>query len=110
MASIRITGSNIATQQLVMDDNGLSGVKRGEQVTWIIAPNSGVYEIVHITAYPNSTDIFNPDPSPAGSSSNWQGTVSQTIPIGSQETYYINWRAIPGGPIYFFDPRIIVNP
>ena len=107
---ITITGSNPATGSLTLSDNGNTNVDPGDTVTWLIGQNSGVATINAVSDYPNSTDVFNPDPAPVGNSTNWQGTVNPGIAPGSEETYFIQWTASNGGGPYTYDPKIQVNP
>jgi hypothetical protein len=109
---ITIVGSNTSTGALTLSDQGKTNVDPGDTVTWLIGQNSGVQSVTAVTDYPNSTDVFNPDPAKMGSgnSANWQGTVNPNIAKGSEETYYIQWTAENGGGSFTYDPKIQVNP
>lgn len=108
---INITGSNTSTGALTLSDNGNTNVDPGDTVQWLIGNNSGVGSIDAITDYPNSTDVFNPDPAPIGNgNANWQGTVNPNIARGAEETYSIQWTPAGGGGPYTYDPKIQVNP
>ncbi len=109
MASITITGSNTTTGVLTLSDNGVTNASRGELITWVVLPSSGVDSITAIKNYETSINVFNPDPAPlGGGSKNWQGTVSPTIDVPSTETYYIDWKDTSGNS-HQYDPQIKVN-
>lgn len=111
MPSITITGSDPITGNLTMSDNGTTNANRGQIVTWVIGPNSGVSAITAINNYTNSIDVFNPDPHSLNINnpkSNWQGTISSNITPPALETYYINWTDESNGT-HTFDPTIRVN-
>ena len=109
MPQIRITGSNAATKQLTLSDNGFTTTSRGSIVTWVIAPNAGdIVSISKIHQYDNSVDVFSPDPHQVGQSKNWQGTINSAIAVPAEEKYYINWID-SSGIMHQFDPRIRVN-
>lgn len=117
MASTTITGSDPATGNLTMSDNGNTNCKRGEVVTWVILPTSGVDQITAITPKPNNINVFADGPAKqSGASKNWQGTVkdaaSLPIPPGGGvvvEEYDIGWTDSAGNA-YVFDPKIQINP
>jgi hypothetical protein len=111
MPSITITGSDASTGTLTLSDNGSTDANRGQIVTWVVNPNSGVSAITAINNYEDSIDVFNPDPAAlGGNSKNWQGTVnpSLVVPPTKIETYYINWTDASGGT-HTYDPMIRVN-
>lgn len=114
---ITITKGDPATGILTLSDQGVTNVTQGDQVTWVIAPGSGVGSISGIVEKPNSADVFNPDPGPVSGTSNWQGTVNPAVPVGTEEAYTINW--ITGGTGWLgkdgagqaksYDPIIRIN-
>lgn len=109
MPSITITGSDTSNGTLTLSDNGTTSANRGQIVTWIIGPNSGVQSIDAINNDSNSTDVFNPDPAPVGgNSTNWQGTVNPNLAIPAEEDYTITWTD-PSGVQHSYDPKIQVN-
>ena len=110
MAAITITGSSIQTGELTMSDHGNSKVKKGEKVTWIIGPHSGVKSIEKIMHCDNSMNVFFKDPGRVGNgrASNWQGIVSKEVADGSVEEYYIDWKDTEG-KLHKYDPKITVN-
>lgn len=112
MPSITITGSDASTGTLTLSDHGTTDANRGQQVTWIIGPNSGVSSITSITHDANSSEVFSPLPAKLGNSNNWQGTVNQAlqVPPTITENYSIYWNdenTPPGNHRY--DPQIRVN-
>jgi len=108
MASITITASNSATGDLTLSDNGDTTANRGTTVTWVIGPNSGVSSITAISNKSTSVDVFSPDPSQVGNSSNWQGTVNPNLAVPSEEDYNIYWDD-SSGTNHCYDPKIRVN-
>jgi len=111
MPSITITGSDPATGNLTLSDNGITNANRTQVVTWIIGPASGVSSITSITNKATSNDVFNPDPAKLpGASTNWQGTVNppQTTTLPTTESYTICWNDSSGNN-HCYDPQIRVN-
>ncbi|MDP3313320.1 hypothetical protein [Lutibacter sp.] len=94
------------------DTNGISG----DQITWVIAPNSGVASITKIHEKDDSNNVFIGEPSlqPDGS---WMGTLIN-VEVVTIEKYYINWTTAGGGWLgqdgkglpMTYDPKITVNP
>ncbi len=115
---ITITGSNPATGALTLSDQGTTNAHQGDQVTWVIGPNSGVASIDNIVEKPGSADVFSPDPVKLpGGSTNWQGTVNPNVPIDTVERYSIVWTVANsgwlnngGGAQKTFDPIIQIKP
>ncbi len=114
---ITITGSNPTTGALTLSDSGTTNAHQGDQVTWVIGPGSGVAAITGIVEKPNSSDVFSPDPAQLPNSTSWEGTINQTIPIGTEEAYSINWTVANsgwlnngGGAAKTFDPIIRIQP
>jgi len=115
--TITILKGDPATGILTMSDQGVTNVLQGDQVTWVIAPGSGVGSISGIVEKPMSFDLFNPDPAQLPNSSSWQGTINPNIGNGEEETYSINW--ITGGTGWLgkdgagqaksYDPTIRIN-
>lgn len=108
MAAIRITDSDSSNGNLTLSDNGNTDASRGEIITWIIGPHSGVKSITAITVKTGSANVFDPDPAKLGGSENWQGTVKKVLDIPSYEDYNIYWDDSTGTN-HCFDPRISVN-
>ncbi|MFC4722190.1 hypothetical protein ACFO5O_07650 [Geojedonia litorea] len=109
MPAITITASNSSTGTLTLSDNGSTVANRGQIVTWIIGPNSGVSSITAINHDTNSSDVFDPDPAPVGGNSrNWQGTINPNLAVPAFEDYYIQWTDSSGNS-HTYDPRISVN-
>jgi hypothetical protein len=105
---ITIQGINPSDGSLILSDNGSTDVDPGDSVTWNIGPNSGVASIDGIVD--NSTiDIFSSDPTLEPNSTSWQGTVSLTIPRGTEETYTINFTPEGETESRSYDPIIKVN-
>ena len=91
MPTIQITGSNTADGTLTLSDAGNTTTSRGSTVTWQIMPNSGVSAITAIYNDAGSTDVFSPDPSQVGGSSNWSGRVNPNLTVPATEDYTIDW-------------------
>ena len=110
MPVIKITGSNTSTGTLTLDDAGNTTTTRGSIVTWQIMPNSGVSAITNIynDDSPGSVDVFDPDPSQVGGSTNWSGTINPNLSVPAYENYSIDWTDELGGT-HTYDPRISVN-
>ena len=109
MPQITITGSNSATCDLTLSDNGSTTTSRGSIVTWVIGPNAGpITAITEINNYSTSVDVFSTDPHQIGQSKNWQGTISSSITVPAEETYYIKWTDA-SGKICTYDPRLRIN-
>lgn len=108
MASITITGSNPSNGELILSDHGNTEAKRGEVVTWVISPKSGVNSITGIKIKDNSTNIFEKEPSQAGNSRNWKGVINNTLQIPATGAYSIFWSD-ESGENHEFDPLIQVN-
>ncbi|HEX5652172.1 MAG TPA: hypothetical protein VFX58_03805 [Chitinophagaceae bacterium] len=107
---ITITGINPADNSLILSDNGTTVANPGDTVTWLIGQNSGVASITGITDNSTPTDVFNPDPAPVASSSNWQGTINPGINAATEEYYTINYTKTSTEGSFKFDPKIQVNP
>ncbi len=115
---ITITKGDPATGILTMTNGPTTNAIQGDQVTWVIAPGSGVAAITGIIEKPMSFDLFNPDPKLLPNSTSWQGTINPLIGNGEEETYTINWTTAGtgwlgkdgGGLPKSFDPTIRINP
>ena len=108
MPSITITASNTSTGGLTLSDHGVTIAMRTQRVTWIIGPQSGVMAITGITVKDSSTNVYDPQPHQLGNSSNWQGTISPSIPVPAEELYNIIWTDSSGSE-HQFDPKIQVK-
>jgi len=108
MAVISITGSDASTGKLILSDHGNTITSRSQKVKWIIEPNSGVKAITGITVKDGSTNVFDPEPQQLGNSSNWQGKISPTIPVPSEELYNIIWIDENDNE-HTYDPKIQVK-
>ena len=108
MIVIQILGSDPSTGNLTMSDNGHSDVSRGDQVTWIVHPNSGVNSLTGITVKTGSTNVFGTGPCPIGNSSNWRGKILDTLIIPIDEDYNIYWDDTTGTN-HCYDPKLTVN-
>ncbi|RIA09691.1 hypothetical protein OE09_1537 [Flavobacteriaceae bacterium MAR_2010_72] len=108
MPTVTITGGNTSTGQLTISPSATLQASRGSIVNWIVTA-SGI-TITNIHKYDSSIDIFSTDPHAVGggNSNNWQGTISSSATVGSEETYYIDWTDASGGT-HRFDPTIRVN-
>jgi len=94
---ITITGCNVAKKTLELSDKGTTNADPGDQVTWVIAPGSGVAAITAIIDYKTTPDVFSPDPKLVSGTTNWEGTIKSDIPFGTEEDYSITWTAVGGG-------------
>jgi hypothetical protein len=111
-AQITILASDPATGILTMSDHGNSKANRGDVITWVVGPKSGVSSILAIDKkdVAGNNNIFSKGPAQLGSSSNWQGTINPNLPAGiTQEIYFIKW-ADNSGASHTYDPVIQVNP
>ena len=107
MAAIKITKSNTSSGDLTMSDHGNTTVDKGEIVTWIVGPKSGVEKIVNIQKYCTSGDIFSVAPhAVGGKSKNWQGTVKSNGNIPDEEIYFIEWIDALTGDSHIYDPKL----
>jgi hypothetical protein len=104
---ITITGIN-QDNTLQLSDNGITTVNPGDDVTWMIGPNSGVASITAITDNSLPTDLFNPDPAPVANSTNWKGTINSNAARGAEEYYTIGYTKT-SGESHQFDPKIQIN-
>jgi len=101
---------------LVLSDKDVTNAISGDQITWVIAPGSGVASITKIHEKDGSTDVFigEPEKQPDGS---WMGTVKD-VTVETTEKYYINWTTAGGGWLgkdgaglpKTYDPQISVKP
>jgi hypothetical protein len=114
---ITITKGNAANKTLEYDLGDEANADPGDQVTWKIAPNSGVAAITAITPKPTSPDLFlGGEPAQLPNSTSWQGTVNPGITQESVEDYSITWTSVGGGwhgqnqGGIVTDPRLRVNP
>ena len=105
---ITITGIN-SDNSLILSDHGKTVANPGDTVTWLIGNQSGVEAITSIDAKAGSPNVFNPDPAPVGSSSNWRGTIDSSINDDVEEDYSIGYTKTSGGN-FTFDPKIQVSP
>jgi hypothetical protein len=94
---------------LEMSDGGMTHVKQGDTVTWII----DVRAMTSILIKDDNihVNLFEPDPkpeAPAKRDSEWSGKISDNLLGGVEENYTICWSQ--DGETYCFDPKIQVNP
>jgi hypothetical protein len=104
---IKITGSDIKTEKLVLDDHDHTVADQGDTIEWQIAKGSGVFSI-SIVPKPGAAKIWQKAPGPQGNV--WSGDISPTAPKGAMYGYSINWRAFSGGPEMHYDPLISIKP
>lgn len=101
---------------LILSDKDVTNAISGDQITWVIAPNSGVASITKIHEKEGSQDVFIGEPQlqPDGT---WMGTTKE-VKETLTEKYYINWTTAGGGWLgkdgaglpKTYDPTIRVNP
>lgn len=108
MPTIKITHGDPVTGDLTLDDNGNTITTKGSNVIWQIANGSGVSSIQSIYADAGQTDVFQPDPAPAGGSTNWSGRINPVLVTPAHEDYTIVW-VDTAGATHTYDPRISVN-
>jgi hypothetical protein len=95
---ITITGSDPNNGELTLSDGGITSARPGDQITWVIEPDSGVASITSIVEKSTIADVFIPDPAKLpGGSTNWYGTVNSNLPVGTEEFYTINWTDAKSG-------------
>ena len=113
---ITITASDRSKGTLTLSDQGTTNAIAGDQVTWVIGPDSGVAAILGIVNKPTSVDVFIPDPTLQPGQTSWMGTINPDISVETEEQYSIIWEAVGGGwhgqnsGPYTFDPTIKVKP
>ncbi|WP_461150420.1 hypothetical protein [Spirosoma pulveris] len=105
--TIRILGIN-PDKSLILSDNGITRVSRGDTVQWIIGPGSGVSAITGIQRT-STTNVFSPDPAPIGGSSMWRGQIDSGLPIPSEEEYCIHYISAIDNIEHKSDPKIQVD-
>lgn len=93
---------------LILPNRGNTHVDRGDTVTWIIRPGSGVKKINKIEKS-GGVEVFSEKPAPFGNSGQWRGKISSTISSGSEEKYDIHYTREGSTENEIFDPKIIVN-
>jgi hypothetical protein len=101
-----ITITDVQNGNLVLD-NPVEAVDNLDTVTWVI----GTTLVTSIAGIADSSgnDVFNPDPAPVASSSNWSGTIS-SVATG-QESYTIAFTMSgQGSKVFKHDPIIQVKP
>lgn len=100
---------------LTLSDRGQTDVDPNDTVQWNIqpGPENTVAAITSITNDLGSNNVFSPtdqpQPFPLPTSAIWKGSISGTIPPGSQEHYTICWVAKSGVVPPCYDPIIKVN-
>jgi hypothetical protein len=104
--NIVITG--IENGHLLLSPKGTVYVNPMDTVSWVIEQESGI-GLINVIDNSNSANVFDPDPSPLGSPTIWQGTINPHISTPAEETYSIFW-SINGGDPQRHDPKIQVNP
>lgn len=115
---ITITKSNAGEKTLTFDIGDEANADPGDQVTWIIGPNSGVAAITAITHKPTSPDLFlgGSEPAQLPGSTSWEGTLNPNAARGAIEDYSITWTSVGGGwhgqnvGGIITDPKIRINP
>lgn len=89
-----------ANGDLTLSDHGQTNVDRGDTVTWIIRPQSGVQKFNKIVKS-GGLEVFSVIPAPFGNSGNWRVKISSTISGGSEEKYDIRYTRDGGGELRF---------
>jgi hypothetical protein len=109
MANIPILISGIDENgDLILPNNGITHVDRGDTVTWVLGPRSGVKRINQIVKN-NGVEVFSEKPSKIPFSRKWVGKISPNVEYGSEQKYDIHFTREASLTIEVFDPKIIVN-
>jgi len=104
---IKITGSNVTTEKLELDDHDHTIADPGDTILWQIGKRSGVFSI-SIRPKTGAAKIWANPPRAQGNV--WSGDISPTAPLGAMYDYSIFWRAFAGGPEMHYDPIISIRP
>lgn len=111
---IRITASDPASGMLTMSDKGRTIARRGDVITWVIGPNSGVSRITAIGM--KSGDVkdevfFEARPSKYSESTNWRARIHPSLHASiTRGTYFISWDDNANPPQnHTYDPIIEIN-
>ena len=110
---ITILASDSKTGILTLSDKGNTKANRGDIITWVIGPKSGVSNItaIDMKEIEGNHNIFEDLPHQLRNSKNWQGRVDPSLPADiTQEIYFISWMDNANPPVaHTFDPVIQVN-
>ena len=106
---IRITGIN-PDNTLILSDNGHTIARFNDTITWLIQPGSGVEIITAIEKKENSPNVFSSSPAPLGGSTNWRGTIVNSILVTTMYEYLIKYRKTGVAGEFLHDPIIQLNP
>jgi hypothetical protein len=93
---------------LILPDNGITEVDKGDKVIWIIGSGSGVKKIDKIVKS-GGDEVFSNKPSKKLFSKKWVGTISNTVRYGAEQKYDIHYTPEGSNEIMVYDPKIIVN-
>lgn len=93
---------------LVLPNNGITEVEKGDKVIWIIGPTSGVKKINKIEKS-GGDEVFSKKPAKKLFSKRWVGTISNTVRNGAEQKYDIHYTPEGSTEVVVFDPKIIVN-
>jgi hypothetical protein len=85
-----------------------SEVTAGGKVTWKLAPNSNIQEIVKIYPKDGSQNIFSTKPHAVEVSTDWEGIVDKDA--SGSESYNIDFRYKKDNKVYTDDPEADVRP
>jgi len=85
-----------------------SEVTAGGKVTWQLAPNSDIKEIVNIYPKNGSQNIFSTIPHQVEGSTDWEGIVDKDAT--GVESYNIDFRFKEDMVVYTDDPEVKIKP
>ena len=92
---IRITASDPVSGMLTMSDKGKTKARRGDVITWVIGPNSGVSRITAIGMKSGDVEdevFFDTLPSKNNESTNWRARIHPSLSASiTRGTYFISW-------------------
>lgn len=108
---IKITGSNYATDSLIMQDaNGKPAdtfyIEKGKRIQWILQTKT-VKNIDSIYKKTTSQNVFSELPHRLSNSMNWHGKIKKSAG-GKAEDYNIDWTDTAGIK-HTYDPKIQVR-
>jgi len=110
MPTLTITGGDTSNNNLTISPSAPLSAPNGSVVNWIVTGGAKI-TITGIRPYSDSTNIFDPNKQPRSiGNNNWQGTISSTLAVGTEEKYYIDW-IVNGKPdkTYPFDPKLTIS-
>lgn len=99
------------TNNLDLSDKGFTLAEKNTDVTWEIAADSGVEEIIDIQRKEGSEEVFKDRPKKQSGKKDWKGKTKDSVNHDTKEYYSIFYtkKDDPHKIVFIYDPIIQVN-